>query len=70
MFVLGWYREQCEEPPMSEELKRALESIKGHRMTADERDAQRISFVYGNASAEDQGTKESVRRALDLAEYA
>lgn len=55
---------------MSEELQRALESIKGHRMTADERDAQRISFVYGNAPQEDHGTKESVRRALDLAEYA
>lgn len=55
---------------MSEELRRALESIRGHKMTAEERDAQRISFVYGNAPAEDQGTKESVRRALDLAEYA
>ncbi len=55
---------------MSEELRRALESIKGHKMSARELDAQRISFVYGNAAQEDQGTKESVRRSLNLAEFA
>lgn len=55
---------------MSEELRKALESIKGHRMTAEQRESQRLSFVYGNAPSEDQGTKETVRRALDLAEYA
>jgi hypothetical protein len=55
---------------MSDELKNALESIKGHKMTADELDAQRVSFVYGNAPAEDQGTKESVKRSLDLVEVA
>jgi hypothetical protein len=53
---------------MSEELQRALESIKGHRMNAEEREAQRVSFVYGNASSKDNGTKEAVVRALDLAE--
>ena len=55
---------------MSEELVKALESIKGHTMSTEEREAQRISFVYGNAPDGDQGTKESVRRAIDLAEVA
>lgn len=55
---------------MSEELEKALESLKGYRMSQEELDAQRISFVYGNASTEDKGTKESVKRAIEMAEIA
>lgn len=65
--------ECCLEPSersMSEELIRVLEAIKGHKMSADEIAAQRLSFVFGNASDDDQGTKESLRRSLELAEFA
>lgn len=48
---------------MTEELKKALSALKGHKMSASEMDAQRISFAYGNAPKEDKGTKEAVRRA-------
>lgn len=48
---------------MTEELKKALNALKGHKMSAAEMDAQRISFAYGNAPKEDKGTKEAVRRA-------
>lgn len=50
---------------MTDELRQALDALKGHRMTSDERDAQRISFAYGNAPKEDKGTKEAVRRAAN-----
>lgn len=53
---------------MSEELLAALESVKGYRMTREELDAQRVSFVYGNAPEEENSTRESVERAVDLAE--
>lgn len=55
---------------MSEELKNALESLKDYRMTQEELDAQRISFVYGNAASDGTDTKESVKRAVELAEFA
>lgn len=55
---------------MSEELKKALEKLKGYRMSKEEIEAQRISFVYGNAPEEDNGTKESVKRSIDMAEFA
>ena len=48
---------------MTDELKKALNALKGHKMTPAEMDAQRISFAYGNAPKEDKGTKEAVRRA-------
>lgn len=55
---------------MTEELKKALESLKGKAMSAEEFEAQRESFVYGNAPKEDKGTKEDVRRALTQPDYA
>ncbi len=55
---------------MSEELRLALESLKDYKMSQAEMDAQRISFVYGNASSNDHGTRESVERAIDMAEMA
>lgn len=48
---------------MTEELKRALDALKGHKMTSEELEAQRISFAYGNAPKEDKGTKEAVASA-------
>lgn len=55
---------------MTEELKRALEALKGHKMTPAELDEQRISFAYGNAPEEDNGTRESVVRSLRDVELA
>jgi len=51
---------------MTEELKKELQRVKGRSMTADEVEAQRVSFVYGNAPKDDHGTKETVRRSLEL----
>jgi hypothetical protein len=53
---------------MSEKLARELERVRGRGMSATEVDAQRISFVYGNAPSDDLGTKETVRRALEVVE--
>lgn len=55
---------------MTEELRTALAKVKGRDMTAAELDAQRISFAYGNAPEEDNGTKESVTRSLREARVA
>lgn len=55
---------------MSEELRLALESLKDYKMSQTEMDAQRLSFVYGNASSDDNGTKEAVERAIEMAEMA
>ncbi|WP_158512668.1 hypothetical protein [Sphingobium sp. SYK-6] len=55
---------------MTEELRKALDSLKGYRMSQAELDAQRISFVYGNAPSKGNDTKESVKKAIDLAQMA
>ncbi|WP_230292444.1 hypothetical protein [Croceicoccus sp. Ery5] len=55
---------------MTEELKNALDALKGQKMSAEELEAQRLSFVYGNAPKEDKGTKEDVRRSLTEPDYA
>lgn len=54
---------------MTDDLKKALDAVKGHKMSLSELEAQRISFAYGNAPKEDRGTKEAVRRA-SMAEVA
>ena len=54
---------------MSDELSRALEGVRNHRMSRAELEEQRVSFVYGNAPADDTGDKESIRRALHLAQF-
>jgi hypothetical protein len=54
---------------MTEELRKALDALKGHKMLPAELEAQRISFAYGNAPKEDKGTKEAVRLA-SIAEVA
>lgn len=53
---------------MSDELQQALEKLKGYKMSPQELDAQRISFVYGNGSEDDNDTKESVKKAIEEAE--
>lgn len=58
------------EPLMNKELRDALNRLKGKPMPAAEFEAQRLSFVYGNAAKEDKGTKEDVRRSLTEANYA
>jgi hypothetical protein len=55
---------------MTKELRQALNRLKGKPMPASEFEAQRLSFVYGNASKEDKGTKEDVRRSLTEPNYA
>jgi hypothetical protein len=52
---------------MTEELKKELQRVKGREMTPAEVELQRVSFVYGNAPADDHGTKETVRKSLELA---
>lgn len=51
---------------MTNELEKELQRIRGREMTPAEVEAQRVSFVYGNAPADDHGTKETVRRSLEL----
>jgi hypothetical protein len=54
---------------MTKELREALDALKGQKMSAAEFEAQRESFVYGNAPKEDKGTKEDVRNALTQPDY-
>ena len=53
---------------MTEELARELERVMGRTMTATEVESQRVSFVYGNAPSDDLGTKDTVRRSLEVVE--
>lgn len=55
---------------MTEELRKALDRLKGTAMPAAEFEAQRLSFVYGNSAKEDRGTKEDVRRSLTEPNFA
>jgi hypothetical protein len=55
---------------MTEELRKALDALRGQPMPAAEFEAQRLSFVYGNGAKEDRGTKEDVRRSLTEANFA
>lgn len=49
-----------------EQLNAAIEKSRHHRMTKEEREAQRVSFVWGNAPEGDDGTFETVRQHLHL----
>jgi len=51
---------------MDEKLATELERLRKHVMTPAEIAAQRESFVYGNAPADDRGTRETVRRSLEI----
>lgn len=52
---------------MTEKLKAELERVLGREMSPSDIEAQRVSFVYGNAPTDDHGTKETVRKSLELA---
>jgi len=54
---------------MDKKLREAINRTKGRPMTVAELNAQRVSFVYGNAPKEDKGTKAAVRRSLSRAEF-
>lgn len=51
---------------MMTELEKELQRIRGREMSPEEIEAQRVSFVYGNAPADDHGTKETVRKSLEM----
>ncbi len=51
---------------MSQELRDALDRVKGHVMTPQEKFEQRVSFVYGQQdwSRPNQRTKDEIRQHL------
>jgi len=51
---------------MDEKLAQALEAAKQREMTKDEIEAQRVSFAFGNAAEEDDGTLDTVRAASTI----
>jgi hypothetical protein len=53
---------------MNEQLRKLIERLKGRVMTQADIEAQRVSFVYGNAPGDDRGTRETVRKSLELEE--
>ena len=51
---------------MSDELNRLIEMARGHRMTEDEKEQQKLSFAYGNTRTEnDDITWDTVKRAAE-----
>lgn len=51
---------------MSDELERLLSLASAHEMNAEQREAQRRSFAYGNTHFENSDiTRETVDRAAD-----
>ena len=48
------------------EYNRAEQRARTHRMTRPEREAQLVSYVWGNAPEGDTGTLKTVRENLDL----
>jgi hypothetical protein len=54
---------------MNDDLREALDRLKGTKMSTAEFEAQRLSFIYGNAPTEDKGSKEDVRRSLTEPDY-
>jgi hypothetical protein len=51
---------------MSDELNRLIEMARGHRMSAEEKEQQKISFAYGNTKTEnDDITWDTVRNAAE-----
>ena len=51
---------------MTENLEMELQRLRGREMSPDEIEAQRVSFVYGNAPADDHVSKVTVRKSLEL----
>ncbi len=52
---------------MTKDLEEQLARVRGIEMTPEQIEAQRVSFVYGNAPSDDNGTKETVRKSLEVA---
>ena len=52
---------------MSELLDKLIEETKDHEMSAEEREEQKLSFVYGNSRLDDPSTKEEVAKAVSAA---
>lgn len=51
---------------MSDHLTRLMEAARGRQMSAEEKEAQRRSFAYGNAHIEnDRVTREMVQAAAE-----
>jgi len=51
---------------MPDELSRLIEMARGHRMTEDEKEQQKLSFAYGNTRTEnDDITWDTVRKAAE-----
>ena len=54
-----------------DELNELLKRAKGYKMTAEEQEAQRRSFAYGNTSIEnDQITRASIKDAAERLDVA
>jgi hypothetical protein len=56
-------RLRYKENPMGPETERLIEEARKRKMSAEDIEKQRVSFAFGNASANDTGTIESVRAA-------
>ena len=52
-------------PPPRPELERLLAAALEAQITDEELQEQRVSFVYGNAPADSDITRESARRAVE-----
>lgn len=51
---------------LDEAVSQAIEAGRNRVMSLKEREAQLVSFVWGNAPEGNQGTRESVRKNLNL----
>jgi len=51
---------------MDKQLDELVEAARKRKMTPDEREAQRVNFAFGNASAGDNSTIETVRAASTI----
>lgn len=51
---------------LDEAVSRAIEAGRNRVMCMEEREAQLVSFVWGNAPEGNQGTRETVRKNLSL----
>ena len=52
---------------MDQELRDALEKAASHKMSAEERMNQRVSFVYGSLSSDNNMTKEQIKEIISEA---
>jgi len=55
---------QLPEDQLDERVNAAIEAGRHRKMSPEEREAQLVSFVWGNAPEGNQGTRETVRKNL------